>query len=626
MTDLSSDNARNPNPFLRFLHGLWRGADGLRKVLHLIVLLAMFSIIVVAVNKAAPIMPTDAALELRPSGVLVEQFEGDPFDRAKLKLFGGTPESQTVVQDLVDALRFASTDKRIKLVHLELSNLAGGGLSKLQRIAHAMQEVRDAGKPIIASADFMSQGGYFLAAHADKVYLHPSGMIQLQGYGSFRTYYKDAIDKLRIDWNVFRVGSHKTFVEPYTRMDMSSEAREDLSRLTDQLWTMYKSDVTTARGLDEGAVDDFVESLVDNIAAAGGGFAEAALAHRLVDGLMTRNEISDLLVAKVGADKEAPDGHVAAAMYDYIAQMRLLQGTGLQAENVAVIVASGEITFGSPPPGMTGADSTSKLLKKALDDDSVAAVVFRVDSPGGSVFASDVIGNEIARLQEAGKPVVASMGSTAASGGYWISAGADEIFASPATVTGSIGIFGMFQTFQRSMEALGINVDGIGSTTWAGEFRPDRAMSEHAKALFQSIIEDGYDDFITRVATYRGMEKSAVDAIGQGRVWTGQDAMDNGLVDELGDLEDAIAAAARLAGLDEGEYGVRHIGQELTPTEQLLIDIFGAASTMGVDLHAFAPRSSRLQAIAGKLESLIEPLLRFDDPQGVYAHCLCQID
>jgi protease-4 len=272
---------------------------------------------------------------------------------------------------------------------------------------------------------------------------------------------------------------------------------------------------------------------------------------------------------------------------------------------------------------MIGADSTSGLLREALNDDSVVAVVLRVDSPGGSTFASDVIGNEVAALQAAGKPVVASMGSVAASGGYWIAASADEIFASPSTVTGSIGIFGMFQTFQRSLEALGINVDGTGSTAWAGEFRPDREMSEHAQQLFQQIINDGYDEFISRVATYRHMDKADVDAIGQGRVWTGIEAVENGLVDELGTLEDAVAAAARLAGLEEDDYGVRKIQRELTPTQQLLVDMLGTAKSAGVALQDFTRQPGRLEQVAAKLERAIEPLFAFDDPKGIYAHCFC---
>jgi len=623
MTIESTSQARKVNPLVRIAHALWLGVDTLRKVLHLVVLLVIFGVLLAAINGTSPILPATTALQVRPIGFLVEQFEGDPFEQARLELFGGDAPPQTVVQDVVDALAFARDDRRVEVVHLELSGLAGGGLSKLQRIADAMAEFRESGKRIVASADFMSQAGYYLAAHADEAYLHPEGIVLLQGYGSYRTYYKDAIDTLRIDWNVFRVGTHKTFIEPYTRMDMSDEAREDLTRLTEQLWSMYVADVRAARGLDERSMIDFTDGLVESVAATGGDIAAAAFDAGLVDGLRTRREVRDALIDVVGSDSEFPDAPVMTAMYDYLAQMRLLNPVDLKDRNVAVVVASGDITFGAPSPGAIGADSTGELLRRALNDDSVAAVVLRIDSPGGSTFASDVIGNEVLALQAAGKPVVASMSSVTASGGYWIASSADAIYARPSTITGSIGIFGMFQTFQRSIEALGINVDGVGSTAWAGEFRPDREMSEQAKALFQLMVNDGYDDFVSRVARYRGMDEDDVDAIGQGRVWTGTDALANGLIDELGDLDDAVSAAAELAGLAEGDYGVRTIRRELSPTEQLLLDLMSVGRSAGLDFGKPAS-PTRLEQVAGRLEAELEPLFRFDDPKGIYSHCLCE--
>ncbi|MDH3748341.1 MAG: signal peptide peptidase SppA [Gammaproteobacteria bacterium] len=611
-----------PNMFMRLIASIWHGVNGIRKILHLILLVFIFLVFFGALSGTAPVLPRQAALEIQLVGSLVEEYEGDPYDRAIQDLFGDVPP-QTVVQDVIDALEYASNDKRILAVHLDLSGLAGGGLSKLQRIAAAIGEFQTSGKPVIASGDFFSQGGYYVAAHADETYLHPEGALLLQGYGSFRTYYKEAIDKLRIDWNIFRVGTHKSFVEPYTRMTMSDEAREDVMRLTDQLWDMYRSDVVSARGLDEGTIDRFSNDLLALVEFADGDIAVAALNEGLVDGLRTRKEIRQQLIDIVGEDKEFADEHESTDMRDYLAQMRLLKGDKSRDQNVAVVVASGEITFGSPSPGSIGADSTSRLLRRALNDESVAAVVLRVDSPGGSVFASDVIANEVAALQAAGKPVVASMSSTAASGGYWIAAGADRIFASPSTITGSIGIFGMFPTYQRSIGALGIAVDGVGSTLWAGEFRPDRPMSERAKQLFQMLINEGYDDFISRVAINRGMDEAEVDAIGQGRVWTGVDAIDNGLVDELGSLDDAIATAAELADLADAEYGKKTIQTELSPTEQLIIDLLSVAKSAGVDPSDFSRPPSRLQQLAAKLETAIAPLTRFDDPKGVYAHCLC---
>jgi protease-4 len=614
---------QKPNILIRLLTWIWHGLDGLRKVLHLILMLALFLVFFGIMSSEAPVLPSKAVLAIKPAGFLVEELEGDPFDRAVAELVGDAP-AQTVVQDIVDALEFASTDDRIHGVHLDLGSLGGGGLPKLERVADAIREFRDSGKPVIASADFMSQGGYYLAAQADEVYLHPEGMILLRGFGSFRTYFSDLIEKLRIDWNIFRVGTYKSFVEPYTRMDMSDEAREDISHLTDQLWAFYRADIVNARGLEDGDIDEYANGLLDLADAADGDMATAALAQGLVDGLKNHAEVRERLIEIGGADPDVPDAARTTEMSTYLAQMRLLKGEKPREQNVAIIVAAGEIMFGSGGPGMIGAESMSELLRRARTDDEVSAVVLRIDSPGGSTFASDIIGNEIAALRDAGKPVVASLGSAASSGGYWIAAGADRIVASPATVTGSIGIFAMFPTFQRSLDYLGVNVDGVGTTIWSGQLRPDREMSEEAKQLLQAIADDGYDDFLTRVADYRGMEKSAVDAIGQGRVWTGADALERGLIDALGDIDDAVAAAAELAGLDDGEYGRKHIRPELTPGEQLIVDLLSAGHKVGIEPGIFVNRrEGPVERLAEQLESAMTPLIRFDDPKGVYAHCLC---
>jgi len=615
-----------PNIIVRTFAWLWRWVDGFRKLLHLgFMLLVLVLFMSVLMQSAPPIVAERSALEIRPMGYLVEQHEGDPFDRAKMELFGDPPP-QTVVQDIVDALEYAKTDDRIEVVYFELSSLYGGGLSKLQRIADAISDFRDSGKLVIASGDFYSQGGYYIAAHADEVYMHPEGILLLQGYGSFRNYMKDAIDFLKIDWNVFRVGTYKSFVEPYTRMDMSDESREAMTHLTDQLWEMYRADIVNARGLEEGAISEFTDNLIANVNAAGGDIASAALDHGLVDDLVTRQQLRERLKQLVGEDAQRKGEISSTDMSDYLAERQMFDSIAVQAENVAVIVASGEITFGTPAPGTIGSDSTGGLLRRALNDKSVKAVVLRVDSPGGSAFASQIIADEVAALQAAGKPVVASMSSAAASGGYWIVVGADKIFASPATITGSIGIFGMLPTYQRSLETLGVGVDGVGSTIWAGEFRLDREMSEHAKQLFQLIIDDGYDDFISRVALHREMDKDAVDQIAQGRVWTGVDALHNGLVDELGSLDEAVQAAAELAGLSEGDYGTKWINIELTPTEQLIVDLLGFARSVGLDPAVFGRSPGVLEQLIVKVERILAPMLRFDDPKGVYAHCLCRFE
>ena len=614
------------NSFVRILSAIWGGADAVRKVLHLILLLVIFMVFFGALSGGVPpALPDKAALVIQPNGFLVEQLEGDPLDRALAELAGdGKP--QTLVQDIVEALDYAKDDDRIELVFLELSSVLGGGLSKLQHVAAAIEDFKASGKTVVASADFMTQQGYYLAAHADEIYLHPEGLLVLQGYGRFRNYYKDAIDLLRIDWNVFRVGTHKSAVEPYTRMDMSDEDRESSTRWLTQLWTLYQQDVETARELEVGAIDAFALDYLQNVQATGGDVPLMARDKGLVDELLTRNEVRDLLIDRVGEDPDKSDSFNAAGMYEYLDQMRMLSGGTVKSDNVAIIVAVGDILPGTQSPGTIGGESLSGLLRKARNDDSVKAIVLRVDSGGGGAFASDVIMDEVMAMREAGKPVVASMGSVAASGGYIISMGADRIIASPATLTGSIGVFGIFPTYQRTLEAIGIATDGVGTTPWSGALRPDLAMSDDTRQLVQLLINDSYDNFITDVAKRRDMDKAEVDRIGQGQVWSGVDALNNGLVDELGDLDDAIAAAAELAGLEQGKYGIKKVRQELSATEQLLVDLLRSTARAGIDVAGWLGRPSLLQRIAAEADAKVRWLQRFSDPRGVYSHCLCDLD
>jgi len=612
------------NLFVRLMSSLWRGINGLRKVLHLLLLLIIFAVFVGAVSGGPPLLPKKAALVIKPSGALVEQLAGDPYERALAELLGEAP-AQTLVKDIVDALEFARTDDRITVVHMDLSGLGSGGLTKLQSVAAAIDSFKESGKPVIASADGFSQQGYYLAAHADELYMHPEGIVFLQGYGGYRNYYKDAIDHLRIDWNVFRVGTHKSFVEPFTRMDMSPEDRESRTRLIEQFWTMYRQDVVAARGLSEGAIDDYAQNTVEHVASANGDMAVAARDIGLVDDLLGRAALRERIKEYAGADSDDETMYSSVALREYLEQMRLLHGPKSEAENVAVVVAVGEILDGTQPPGSVGGDSTAALLREALGDESVKAVVLRVDSPGGSVFASEVIAQEIQSLQEAGKPVVASMGSVAASGGYWISVGADKVLASPSTVTGSIGVFGMIPTFQRSLEVLGIATDGVATTPWSA-VRPDLELPEKAKQLIQMIVENIYDDFISNVAEYRGMDKQAVDSIGQGQVWTGVDALENGLVDELGGLDDAVGIAAELAGLAEGDYGQISIEPKLSPTEQMILDLLTVAKGVGIDPKSFVAAPTPIAAFANRLQAMLAAVTKFNDPRGVYSHCFCEID
>jgi len=601
---------------------LWTGANGLRKGLHLLLLLFVFGIFFGAMSGSAPSLPSNTALVIRPVGRIVEQLEGNAYDRAIAEFVGdGTP--QTLLQDILDGLRYAKEDDRIKAVVLELGSIGGSGLSKLQVIGDAIDDFQLSGKPVLANADYYSQGAYYLASRADEAYMHEDGVLFMRGFGIYRNYYKDAIDKLEIDWNVFRVGTYKSFIEPYIRNDMSPEDRESMTRLLDQLWGLYQSDVLQARQLDDDTIRSLTDDLVAKTAEQGGKLGNVFVNAGLLDGLLSREEFQKKVLEYVAEDEDTKGRYQGTNLHEYLAERRLLDESPVKEENVAVIVASGEILNGTQPPGLIGGDSTAELLRKARLDESVKAVVLRVDSGGGSVFASRIIGDEIKELKKSGKPLVASMGSAAASGGYWISAAADKIYATPATITGSIGVFGIFPTFQRTLNKIGISTDGVGTTKLAGQFRPDREMSPEAKEMMQLFVNGDYDDFITLVAEYRGIEKEQVDRIAQGQVWTGLDALENGLIDELGTLDDSIAAAAALAELEEGEYGRKYFEKELSAVEQLAVEFLGSAAARSILADAANRPMTSVDRLKIMLEQALAPMMLFNDPKGVYARCFC---
>lgn len=600
---------------------LWTGADVIRKLLHLVVLLFIFSIIFGAIFASTPKVPGSAALVIQPSGRLVEQLSGDPFSRALGELTGDA-EPQTLVRDIVEGLEFARDDARITSVVLDLSSMPGGGLSKLSRVASAISDFRGSGKPVIAKADYFSQGSYYLAAHADEIYMHPEGVLALYGFGAYLNYFKDALDKLQVDWNVFQAGTYKSAVEPFTRNDMSDADREALSNVLDQLWELYKTDIETARSLEPGTIDSVLRDLVASVESTDGDLAQIALDFGFVDGLWTRGQIRSRMI-EVAGKNGAESGYPVVGLDQYLRQMRIVKGNRAKEQNVGVVIAAGEILYGDRDPGMIGGDSTARLLRQARDDDSVKAVVLRVDSPGGSLLASQVIRDEVEALKEAGKPVVASMSSVAASGGYWVSMSADRVLATPYTITGSIGVFGMYGTYERSLGALGISTDGVATTPWAGQLRPDRTMSEEGKAVFQAMIDRDYDDFVGHVADGRGMSPDVVDSIAQGRIWTGNDALSNGLVDELGELDDAIAVAASLADLDTDSSGLKFFEKKLDPTEQMMLNMMDNLGAWSVPLVRIRRPEPAVDRLASMVEDVLSPLMRFNDPNGIYSHCFC---
>jgi protease-4 len=515
-------------------------------------------------------------LVIAPEGALVEQFSSDPATRALERVLG-QKGGELQLRDLVRALDAAARDKRIERVVLDLDKLQAGGMASLREAADAVARVKASGKQVVAYSEMMDQKQYLLAAQASEVYLDPMGGMLLEGLGRYRTYFRQGLqDKLGVDVHLFKVGEFKSAAEPYVLDAASPEAKEaDLYWMND-VWQRYLADVAKARKLDAAGLARQIDQMPAGIAAVEGDLARFALQAKLVDGLKTQEEVQDLLAQRGVADEDAEGGFRQASLDDYLSQI----DSGISAVDsrpqVAVVVAEGEIRGGEQPPGTVGGESTAALLREARDDENVKAVVLRVDSPGGEVFASEQIRREIVGLKKAGKPVAVSMGDLAASGGYWISMDADRIYADASTITGSIGIFGLIPTIPRALEKIGVRSDGVGTTRFAGAFDITRPLQPEVGQVIQSVIEKGYRDFTGRVASARKKPVEQVDAIARGRVWTGAQAKERGLVDELGGLRQAVAFAAKRAELGQpGDYQVRYIEKAATPFERFFTGFIG---------------------------------------------------
>jgi protease IV len=608
----------------RLLRWIWSGLDGLRKVLHLLLLLGLFAVAWGLFSRPIPLVPDKAALVIDLQGPLVEQLAGDPVERALARTLRNQP-AETLLRDVVDAIEAASDDDRISSLYLDLGGLKGGGLAKLGEVAAAIDDFRASGKPVIAYGDFYEQNQYYLAAHADEIYLDPMGAAYVDGYANYGMFVKDALDKLSIDVNIFRVGQYKSAVETFSRNDMSPAEREESLAWLGTVWNTYKHDVAAAREFEPERLQAYADEAGQNLRKAGGDLAKMALDAGLVTSLKGRFEVEDRLARITGKDEDT-NSYKGVDFDSYLANVNSEKALGSShARKVAFIVASGDIMPGEQAPGMIGSDTLATKLRDAAHDDEVKAVVLRIDSPGGSVFASEVIRREIAALRKAGKPVVASMSSLAASGGYYIAMDADRIVASPATLTGSIGIFFMVPTFQRSLERMGVHTDGVGTTALSGEFRLDRPLGDVSKDILQQTIERGYGDFVGRVAKSRKMSVEAVDAVAQGRVWAGADAKRLGLVDELGGYDDAIKTAAKLAKLGD-DYDVEYVDESAGIGEALGLRIRIALAGMIAPLLPKAALPVVPKALAPLLQEA-ERLAKLTDPAGVYAYCVaCSID
>ncbi|MEA3138439.1 MAG: protease [Gammaproteobacteria bacterium] len=600
---------------------IWRILEGIRKVLHLALLLLIFGFILAALHSSIPIVPRTAALVIAPQGELVEQLSGDSVRRAFGEASGG-PAPETLLRDVTDAIAAAKADSRIKLIVLDVDELGPSGLSKLQEIAVALRDFRASGKRVIAAGDSFSQSQYYLAAQAGEIYLDPMGEVAVTGFAYYRMYFKDAIDKLSVDLNVFRAGTFKSYTDQFSRSDMAPSEREETSVWLESLWNAYTQDVTHARSLPANALKDFIAEQPASLQAVNGDMAKMALQRGLVTALKSRRQVADDLKGLVGEDDNNHSFN-AISMNQYLAAVRAKHVLKSKSDTkVGIIVASGEIFDGHQSPGSIGGESTSNLLREARYDKAVKAVVLRVDSPGGSEFASEKILREVQALRKAGKPVVVSMSTYAASGGYYIAAAANQIFASPTTITGSIGVFSYIPTFERTLDKIGIKTDGIGTTPLAGDLRIDRPLGPVTKQLLQASVDHAYAQFVHRVADGRKKSFEEVDKIAQGRVWAGADAQRIGLVDQLGGLKDAIEAAAKLAQLGS-DYDLDYIEPELSLREQLLMQIRSETVRLG-RMAGLMPQRTEVERILDPLLEQARAITQLKDPRGLYSYCWCR--
>ena len=596
-----------------------RGLDWVRRFLHLILLLIIFGFVIGALHVSSPVIPAKAALVIAPEGEIVEQLSGDPIQRA-IDQARGTGHSETLLRDLTDSIRAAANDKRIPVLVIDTEYFEGAGQPTLEELAKAIGAFKKAGKKVIAFGTAFEKPQYYLAAQANEIYVDPLGLVLIDGYESYHMFWKGAIDKVQADVHIFRVGKYKSAVEPYSRPDMSPEAKEETSVFLNSLWQTYQHAMVSVRKLKPDAIATYTSTLSDQIVASGGHSAEVALKAGLVTGIKSRVEVEQLVAQMVGED-ERDGGFKGVSARDYVRFVRAEEKLRSAGTKIGVVVASGEILDGEQPPGTIGGTSTARLIREARMDDEVKAVVLRVDSPGGSMLAAEEIHREIGLLKAAGKPFIVSMGDLAASGGYYIAAPADEIWASPATITGSIGIFAVVPTVDKTLGKIGITVDGVGTTPLSGQQRLDRPLGEDAKKIVQATIDRGYEEFLGRVSSGRKKTRDEVNEIAQGRVWTGADALKLGLVDHLGSFDDAVKAAAKRAKLDK--WSLRFEEPSLSWAQELALQV--RVKVIG-SLFTFDDSTRRLMQVAQKLDPLtreVDRLNRMSVPNRVYAYCFC---
>lgn len=601
---------------MRLLRGIWRILSGVSRAISVLLPLMFIAIFIIAfsvtMQESTPEpLPAQAALLIAPSGPLVED---NPPVEPVAAFLNQEYERPIFLHDLVRAIQWAANDDRITAIILNLEDLAGPSTSQTLELSEAIAEFRSADKPVIAVGDFYTQAQYLLASQADQVLLHPEGGMFLEGFSVYRSYLRSFLEKIRVTMHVFRAGENKSAVEPYLRDDMSENERAVVSRWLSGLWAAYAELAEVGRDRPSGSLNAFIDSFAEQLEASDNDLAETLMAGGWIDVLADHTEMNAMLAERVGVtDEEGLALTIDFERYfEDMKQQRALAEEGLPL--IAIVPVEGTLMPGESEEGMAGSDTINGYIDNAMEAEDIAAIVLRVNSPGGSVFASDLIRRKLAEARQADIPVVVSMGTVAASGGYWISAEADQIWALPTTITGSIGAFSAFPTIEGIFEYIGVTVDGVGSTSLAGAVSFDRGVSPEMARILQAMSYSAYDDFIELVSRGRELKREAVEEIAGGLVWTGAEAAQIGLVDELGGLDQAVAAAAELAGVEQWRTGRTSVPPSF---EMLLLE------ELSHSFNASLPRGwSWTESLLASFRPVVKGLSDLRDPMHVYVQCL----
>ena len=596
-----------------FVKGAWKVLVAIKDGLVLIAMLLFFGLILAALSwRPNPAAVTDGALLVKLDGVIVEEPENiDPFATI---LGGQAPLKQYRERDLIRAIDTAATDDRIKVIVLDLASFMGGGQVSLEQVGEAIGRAKAKGKPVLSFATFYSDAAYMLAAHGSEIWVDPMGGSAFTGPGGTRLYYKDALDRFKVTAHVYRVGTFKSAVEPYLRSDQSPEAEEALLAVYRPIWENWQAVVKKAR--PQADIAGLINDPAGAVTAASGDLVKIATDRKIIDKVGDRTMFGKRVAKLAGADEdEGPGAFKHTSLKDWVAANPAKTG----GDEVQVVTIAGTIVDGEAGPGTAGGDRIEKLLHDGLKRDKVKALVVRVDSPGGSAFASEQIRRAIEEYRARKIPVIVSMGNVAASGGYWVSTAGDAIFAEPSTITGSIGIFAVLPSFERALAEYGVKADGVATTPLSGQPDVFGGFNSTVDTFIQGTIEHDYRRFLALVGKARGMSVDQVDNIAQGRVWDGGTARQIKLVDRFGSIDDAIAEAAKRAKLGKDSYSVKYLETEPDPFEQFVSGMFAPAEEEKQATGLVARLAWQQRAALGQVLGDLNVL---GGAQGVQAWCL----